>query len=180
MSDEIIPMKAADPAELIKEMGLVTQKDVERMLKALNMTYQKVEALENELKKKQVEQMPHSSAAVGEITKALIKAKSERGELNDTGKGQRGDFYSLEDLKNAYDFPLGENGIDTKFYLIPGATEDDDVICCRMTHFSGEFFATYDKIYNDEATSAIKDYQQRRNAALTYVKRRLYQMLIGL
>ena len=173
MEDQTIPDTTTQTLEalsnLSKDLEILKLKDINDIKTAIKILNSKIDNLSI---------FETQSKSIGEITEALNKAKIEVPGLSASGKGNRGEYSTIDDISGTFWTPLANNGLDMKFSVWETAKGESYLIGI-LTHTSGEWFKSVQKLVPEEKTITANGYNQAFKAATTYAKRNIYEAMMG-
>jgi hypothetical protein len=159
-----------------------------RMIKGIETTYRKVDTLLTyltkleediaELKRRVTPQnfYPERSETLNNLLAALSKTKLSANKYIRSNKGQRNNFGSLDDMRDAYEEAMAENDLNIIFSM--QERNEEWVLVSRLMHSTGEWIECISKLNPEKET--IKDPDQALAASLTSQKRYAFAMLLGI
>ncbi len=121
---------------------------------------------------------PQCSPETGEIAKAMANAKADIKNIGKSGeiKG-RGGYSKLEDLLEAIMPVLKLHELDASFWIFTNEYEKF-VIKLRVSHSSGQWYATSALLREEESSSQV--FHQKINSAETYMMRTMLKGMFSL
>jgi len=166
--------------ELVEQIATDTQ----RALNGLGLLLQEVRSLKAEVfnlhehveKLSKLKQFPESSETIGKLTAAKALAKLEAQKIMRNGRGNRNEYATMEDLREAFEGPLAKNGLDITFFMTE--RNGEWLLASRLSHSSGEWFQSVSRLNSEK--QSIQDKDQAMAASLSYQKRYMFMVLVGI